>query len=62
MGKYGQGLRERVEGFQACAQTATDNRHFRSLGVAMIGEGIIVVILAAYVKHVMHGNALGWVG
>jgi MFS family permease len=35
---------------------------FVVIGVAMVGEGIIEVILAAYVKHVMHGNALvlGW--
>ncbi len=31
-------------------------------GVAMIGEGIIEVVLAPYVKNIMHGNALvlGW--
>ena len=35
---------------------------FVVFGVAMIGEGIIEVVLAPYVKNVMHGNALvlGW--
>jgi predicted MFS family arabinose efflux permease len=35
---------------------------FVVVGVAMIGEGIIEVVLAPYVKNVMHGNALmlGW--
>ncbi len=35
---------------------------FVVFGVAMIGEGIIEVVLAPYVKNFMHGNALvlGW--
>jgi MFS family permease len=35
---------------------------FVVIGVAMVGEGIIEVLVAAYVKQVMHGNALvlGW--
>ncbi len=35
---------------------------FVVIGVAMVGEGIIEVLIAPYVKQVMHGNALvlGW--
>ena len=54
--------REWVQGLQLVRKQQLITGIFVVMGVAMIGEGIIEVILAAYVKHVMHGNALelGW--
>lgn len=53
---------EWVEGLQLVRKQQLISGIFVVFGVAMIGEGVIEVILAAFVKHVMHGNALvlGW--
>lgn len=50
------------EGLQLVRKQQLITGIFVVFGVAMIGEGIIEVLIAAYVKHVMHGNALelGW--
>lgn len=53
---------EWVEGLQLVRKQQLITGIFVVFGVAMVGEGIIEVLIAAYVKHVMHGNALelGW--
>ncbi len=54
--------REWAEGLQLVRKQQLIASIFVVFGVAMVGEGIIEVVLAAYVKHIMHGNALvlGW--
>jgi MFS family permease len=53
---------EWVEGLQLVRKQQLITGIFVVFGVAMVGEGIIEVLIAAYVKQVMHGNALvlGW--
>ncbi len=53
---------EWVEGLHLVRKQQLITGIFVVFGVAMIGEGIIEVLIAAYVKQVMHGNALvlGW--
>jgi MFS family permease len=54
--------REWVEGLQLVRKQQLITGIFVVMGVSMVGEGIILVILAAYVKQIIHGNALvlGW--
>jgi MFS family permease len=53
---------EWAEGLQLVRKQQLITGIFVVIGVAMVGEGIIEVLIAAYVKQVMHGNALilGW--
>jgi len=54
--------REWLKGLQLVKKQQLITGIFVVIGVAMVGEGIIEVLLIAYVKQVMHGNAmvLGW--
>ncbi len=54
--------REWQEGLQLVNKQQLITGIFVVVGVAMVGEGIIDVLIAPYVKQVMHGNALvlGW--
>lgn len=53
---------EWTEGLQLVRKQQLITGIFVVIGVAMVGEGIIEVLIAPYVKQVMHGNALvlGW--
>jgi MFS family permease len=53
---------EWMEGLQLVRKQQLITGIFVVFGVAMVGEGIIEVLIAPYVKQVMHGNALelGW--
>lgn len=53
---------EWLEGLQLVKKEQLITAIFVVIGVAMVGEGIIEVLITAYVKQVMHGNALvlGW--
>jgi MFS family permease len=62
LASIGKVWREWMQGLQLVRKQQLIFGIFVVFGVAMVGEGIIEVVLAAYVKHVMHGNALvlGW--
>lgn len=53
---------EWAEGLQMVRKQQLITGIFVVFGVAMVGEGIIEVLIAPFVKQVMHGNALvlGW--
>lgn len=55
-------MAEWAEGLQLVRKQQLITGIFVVIGVAMVGEGIIEVLIAPYVKQVMHGNALvlGW--
>jgi MFS family permease len=60
--KFAKVWREWAEGLRLVRKQQLITGIFVVMGVAMVGEGIIEVLIAAYVKQVMHGNALvlGW--
>ena len=53
---------EWMEGLELVRKQQLITGIFVVIGVAMVGEGIIEVLIAPFVKQVMHGNALvlGW--
>lgn len=55
--------REWLEGLSLVRKDRLITAIFAAMGVAMVGEGLIEVLLVPFVKDVMHGNAevLGWI-
>lgn len=55
--------REWLEGLALVRKERLIVAIFAAMGVAMVGEGLIEVLLVPFVKDIMHGNAevLGWI-